>query len=38
MEPERIDLIYTGDPVLTLVFIGLLFVFLIMLLGAGMKK
>jgi hypothetical protein len=35
---ERVDLIYTGDPVLTVVFIGLLFVFLVMILEEGMRK
>lgn len=39
MDPDqRVDLIYTGDPVLTIVFIGLLFVFLLFCLEAGIKK
>lgn len=33
-----IPLIYTGDPVLTIVFVGLLFVMLVMLLDMGTKK
>lgn len=35
---EPVQLVYTGDPVLTVVFIGLLFVFLVMLLEAGIRK
>ncbi len=37
-EVQPIPLVYTGDPVLTLVFVGLLFVFLVMVLEAGMKR
>ena len=37
-EGQRIDLVFTGDPVLSLVFLGLLFVLFIMILEAGMKK
>ena len=35
---EPVQLVYTGDPVLTVVFIGLLFVLLIMLLEAAVKR
>ena len=38
MEPERIDLIYTGDPLLMLIGGGLLFLLVIFVLEAGMKK
>ena len=37
-DSQRIDLIYTGDPVLTIVFIGLLFILLIMLFDEAFKK
>ena len=39
MDPsQRVDYVFAGDPVLTVVFFGLLFVLVIFLLEAGMRK
>lgn len=35
---QRIDLVFTGDPVLSIIFCGLLFILLIMILDEAFKK